>query len=46
MLVWVEEVGAIARERVLVLPWGVRQRISVGEVAQGSDMEDDIVTTL
>ena len=33
---------------MLVLPWGVRQRISVGEVAQGSDMDDvhSMVTVL
>ena len=35
---WVKEVGAIGRDRVLHLPWGVRQRRSVQEVAQDRNL--------
>ena len=35
---WVREVGTVARERVLGLPRGIRQRRRVEEVAQDRDL--------
>ena len=42
---WVKEVGAIARDRVLRLPRGVRQRRSVQEVAQDRNLWRKICMT-
>ena len=42
---WVKEVGAIVRDRVLRLPRGIRQRRSVQEVAQDSNLWRKICMT-